>query len=95
MLFKTVIMYKFILILYALYVSAWSSRIKEVLNLKQIYFSSANETLKNDKLESANVMPMALERWQNKLFLVTPRLKPDVPVTLSYINITSKEIQYY
>lgn len=88
-------MCKLILIFYALYVSAWSSRIKEVLNLKQIYFLSTNETLKNDKLEPVNVMPMALERWQNKLFLVTPRLKSDVPVTLSYINITSKKILYY
>jgi len=77
--------------LYFLFVFAQSSRIKEVLNLKQIYFSSINETLKNDnKLEPANVMPIALERWQDKLFIVTPRIKLDVPVTLSYINISSK-----
>lgn len=84
-------MSKLILIFLVLYTSTRSSRIKEVFNLKQINFLSINETFKNDsKLEPVNVMPMALERWQNKLFLVTPRLKFDVPVTLSYINITSK-----
>lgn len=73
--------------------SARSSRIKEVFNLKQIYFASINDIIKNNSnIESSNVMPMALERWQNKLFLVTPRLKVEVPVTLSYINITSKHI---
>lgn len=76
--------------LFALYLTALSSRIKEVFNLKQIYFTS-NEILKNDsKPEPINAMPMALERWENKLFLVTPRFKLDIPVTLSYINITSK-----
>lgn len=84
-------MCRLILGLYFLFVFVQSSRIKEVLNLKQIYFSSINETLKNDnKLEPANVMPIALERWQDKLFIVTPRIKLDVPVTLSYINISSK-----
>lgn len=84
-------MCRLILVLYFLFVFVQSSRIKEVLNLKQIYFSSINEILKNDnKLEPANVMPTALERWQDKLFIVTPRIKLDVPVTLSYINITSK-----
>lgn len=86
-------MCRLILILCILYVPVWSSRIKEVFNLKQIYFSTINETHKNDsKLEPANVMPVALERWQNKLFLVTPRLKIDVPITLSFIDITSKII---
>lgn len=61
-----------------------------MFNLKQIYFTS-NEILKNDsKPEPINAMPMALERWEKKLFLVTPRFKLDIPVTLSYINITSK-----
>jgi hypothetical protein len=86
-------MYKLIYILFAIYLSSvQSSRIKEVFNLKQIYFSPINVTkLKNDtKHEPTNVIPLALERWQNKLFLVTPRFKLDVPVTLSYINITSK-----
>lgn len=86
-------MYRFVLILFVLNMSAWSSRIKEVLNLKHIHFSSINETLQNDsKPMTINVMPVALERWKNKLFLVTPRFKFDVPVTLSYINITSKII---
>lgn len=88
-------MRKLILILFAIYLSSVrSSRIKEVFSLKQIYFAPINvTTLKNDtKPEPANVMPMTLERWQNKLFLVTPRFKLDVPVTLSYINITSKII---
>lgn len=85
-------MYRLILILFYLYVSVWSSRIKEVFNLKQINFSPTNETFKNNnKSEPVNVMPMALERWKDKLFLVTPRLKIDVPITLSYINITSKK----
>ncbi|XP_022173774.1 protein yellow-like isoform X1 [Myzus persicae] len=87
-------MRRLILILFAIYLSsAWSSRIKEVFSLKQIYFSHINETtLKNEtKREPANVMPQALERWQNKLFLVTPRFKLDVPVTISYINITNME----
>lgn len=90
-------MCKLILILFAIYFSsAWSSRIKEVFSLKQIYFSPINSTtLKNEtKPEPINVMPLALERWQDKLFLVTPRFKLDVPVTLSYINITSKIIKY-
>lgn len=83
-------MYKLILIVFILHGSAWSSRIKEVFNFKQIYFSSTNETFKNDsKPKPANAMIMTLERWKNKLFLVTPRLKPDVLATLSYINITS------
>lgn len=82
---------KFILILFILNGFGWSSRIKEVFDLKQIHFASTNETLKNgSNLEPVNVMIMSLERWQNKLFLVTPRLKVDVLVTLSYINITSK-----
>ncbi|XP_060875129.1 protein yellow-like [Metopolophium dirhodum] len=87
-------MCKLILILFAIYLSsAWSSRIKEVFSLKQIYFSPINATtLKNDtKPGPTNVMPLALERWQNKLFLVTPRFKLDVPVTLSYINLTNME----
>lgn len=84
-------MSKFILILSFLCAIVWGSRIKEVLNLKEINFSFSEKISTNDsKLESANVMPMALERWQDKLFLVTPRFKIDVPVTLSYINITSK-----
>lgn len=73
--------------------SARSSRIKEVLNLKHIHFSPSNMTLQNNsKPMSINVMPVALERWKNKLFLVTPRFKFDVSVTLSYIDITSKII---
>lgn len=84
-------MCKLIVILFFLCATAWSSRIKEVLNLKEISFSFSEKISTNDsKLEPANVMPMALERWQDKLFLVTPRFKLDVPVTLSYINITSK-----
>lgn len=83
-------MFRLILILLILYEPAWSSRIKEVLSLKQIYFLPNNETTKNNSSsEPYNVMPMALERWQNKLFLVTPRLKSDVPITLSYMNISS------
>lgn len=89
-------MCKLILILFVLNISVRSSRIKEIFNLKQIYFSPTNETIKNsnqtNKLEPANVMPMGLERWQNKLFLVTPRFKLDVPVTLSYINISGNTI---
>lgn len=90
-------MCKLILILFLIYLSsAWSSRIKEIFSLKKIYFSPINATtLKNGtKPEPTNAMPMALERWQNKLFLVTPRFKLDVPVTLSYINLTSKIIKY-
>lgn len=90
-------MCKLILVLFVIYLSsACSSRIKEIFSLKQIYFSPINVAmLKNDtKPEPTNVMPLALERWQNKLFLVTPRFKLDVPVTLSYINITSKIIKY-
>lgn len=82
-------MCRLIFMLFTLYLTAWSSRIKEVFNFKQVYFTS-DETLRNDsKLEPVNAMPMALERWENKLFLVTPRFKLDIPVTLSYINITS------
>lgn len=90
---ERVVMYKLILILFILSMSAWSSRIKEVLNLKFIYFSPISEKFQNNsKSESINAMPIALERWQDKLFLVTPRFKLDVPITLSYINITSKII---
>ncbi|XP_022173775.1 uncharacterized protein LOC111036158 isoform X2 [Myzus persicae] len=88
-------MRRLILILFAIYLSsAWSSRIKEVFSLKQIYFSHINETtLKNEtKREPANVMPQALERWQNKLFLVTPRFKLDVPVTLFQMFLHLTEI---
>lgn len=86
-------MYKLILIIFILYESAWNSRIKEIFNFKQIYFSFTNETLKNNsKHEPVNAMITALERWKNKLFLITPRLKLDVLVTLSYINITSKTL---
>lgn len=84
-------MCKLILMLSFLYATAWTSKMKEVLNLKEIYFSSSEKIFTNSsKLVPANVMPVALERWQDKLFLVTPRFKVDVPVTLSYIHITSK-----
>lgn len=94
---NVIMMCKFIIILFVLHMSAWSSRIKEVFNLKDMYFTSTNDTIINSKLESVNIIPMALERWKNKLFLVTPRFKIDVAVTLSYINITSKmfNITYY
>ncbi|CAH1723751.1 protein yellow-like [Aphis gossypii] len=87
-------MYKLIFILLLIYFSSvLSSRIKEVFSFKKIYFSPINvTTLKNDtKHEPTNVIPMSLERWKNKLFLVTPRYRLDVPVTLSYINITNME----
>lgn len=74
-----------------LFCFAWSSRIKEIFNFQQIHFSmSGNLPQNNSKIESTNAMPVAIERWENKLFLVTPRLKLDIPATLSYINITSK-----
>ncbi|XP_050424366.1 protein yellow-like [Adelges cooleyi] len=86
-------MSKIVLILFSLYLPIWSSRIKEVLNLKNIYFSSLTETLKNHSQQSdqINAMPVALERWQNKLFLVTPRFKQNIPATLSYIDISNIE----
>lgn len=83
------------LILLFLFCFAWSSRIREILHFQQIHFLiNSNETQNNSKNESTNAMPVALERWENKLFLVTPRLKSDIPATLSYINITSKMYKY-
>lgn len=83
------------LLLLYLFCFAWSSRIKEILHFQRIHFlTTSNESQNNSKIESTNAMPVALERWENKLFLVTPRLKLDIPATLSYINITSKIYKY-
>lgn len=83
---------KILLLLNFLFSITLGSRIKEIFHIKQTNFSLSNNSVKNDSqnFNQVSAMPVTLERWQNKLFLVTPRFKQNIPATLSYLDITSK-----
>lgn len=46
--------------------------------------------IENRTFIPANVIPVSLDLYENKIFLSLPRLKSGVPATLAYINIQGK-----
>ncbi|XP_050538682.1 protein yellow-like [Daktulosphaira vitifoliae] len=82
---------KLLLLLNFLFLTTLNSRIKEIFHIKETKFLLSNNDAKNESqyLNQVNAMPVTLERWKNKLFLVTPRFKQNIPATLSYLDITN------
>lgn len=62
---------------------------------KQIDFEFRNDQDRHEAMENgtfipANIIPMGLEVYQNRLFMTMPRWKNGVPATLAYIDLNGK-----
>lgn len=62
---------------------------------KQLDFEFRNEQDRHEAMENgtfipANVIPMGLEVYKNRLFMTMPRWKSGVPATLAYIDLNGE-----
>lgn len=62
---------------------------------KQVDFEFRNDQDRHEAMENgtfipANIIPMGLEVYQNRLFMTMPRWKNGVPATLAYIDLNGE-----
>lgn len=72
-----------------------ANKLQTIYQWQEIDFKYNNaddrqNAINNNAFIPQNVIPVAMEIAENRLFLTLPRLKPGVPASLAYIDLNGK-----